>query len=226
MGIIQTPQQNPSEVGILPQSKQMVTTDNLQVITQPGYLNAISLQSASLLPTDILNVTYNYNPVTQAGNFGNFTLSFAANGIITMVPFQPTFSTITVTLTAAQILAMYATPQLLIPAPGAGFAIIVDQISFYYNFVTAAFASGGVNIVQYAATANGAGTNALSATIPAATLTTGSSRIYALGGNVGNALTGVTNQGIYLSNQTGAFTGGGASTVTVSLNYFNIFATV
>lgn len=226
MPIIQTPTQNPSELGILPQTKQMVTTDNLQVITQPGYLNAISLQSFPLLPTDILNVTYNYNSVTQAGTFGNFTLAFAANGVITLVPFQPTYSAITVTLNAAQISAMFATPQLLIPAPGAGFATIVDQVSYYFNFATAAFATGGATVVQYAATANGAGTNALSATIPAAMLTTGSSRLYSLVGVVGSALTGITNQGIYLSNQTAAFTAGGASTVTVSLNYFNVFATV
>lgn len=226
MGIIQVPEQNSGEVGIFPQSKQLVTTDNLQVITQPGYLNPTSLQGFTVLPSDYLNVLYNYNTYTQTGTFGNFTASFAGNGTITLIPFQPTFSTLTIQLTQAQILAMYATPQLLVPSPGAGFTIIVDQCTFYYNYVTAAFTSGGVIIAQYNSTANGAGTNTLSATIPASMLTTASSRVYNLGGSVGIALTGIANQGIYLSNQTGAFTGGGASTVTVSLNYFVVYATV
>jgi hypothetical protein len=136
-------------------------------------------------------------------------------------------NTVTITLNQAAVQAAYATPFSLIAAPGAGKVIIVDHMSLYTNFQTSAFAAGGVGIVQYAATIHGAGTNALSATIPAAEITAAASQIYGLGANNANALTAITNAGIYFSNQTQAFSGGSASsTLVITLTYFVITATV
>lgn len=135
--------------------------------------------------------------------------------------------TTTVTLNQAAIQAAYATPFQLIAAPGAGKAIMVLNAVIYTNFQTSAFTAGGVAIVQYAATVHGAGTNALSATIPAAEITAASSQIYSLNQATATLLTGITNAGIFFSNQTQAFTGGSASsTVVITLSYSVITATV
>lgn len=133
----------------------------------------------------------------------------------------------TFTLNQAAVQGAFATPVALIPAPGAGKVIIVNEGMIYTNFQTSAFAGGGVAVVQYANTVHGAGTNALAATIPAAEITAAASQVYVLNGNTANALTGITNTGLFFSNQTGAFTGGSASsTVVITLNYTVITATV
>jgi len=135
--------------------------------------------------------------------------------------------TATVTLTQANIQAAYGAPVVLIAAPAAGKAIVILNAQIYTNFQTAAFANGGVTIVQYDTTIHGAGTNALSATIPAAEVTAASSQIYSLVGQTAGALTGVTAKGIYWSNATGAFTAGNAaSTIVVTLSYMVLTATV
>ena len=134
---------------------------------------------------------------------------------------------LSVTLSQAAIQGAYATPFQLVAAPGAGKVIVPIWATVYTNFQTAAFASGGVGIVQYGNTVHGAGTNALSATIPAAEITAAASQLYHLPGNSASALTAVTNLGLFFSNQTGAFTNGNAaSTVVITLLYYTITATV
>jgi len=58
----------------------------------------------------------------------------------------------TVNLTSSQILALNSTPVQLIAAPGAGKAIIVDEILFKMNFVTSAYT--GSNAVNFKYTDN------------------------------------------------------------------------
>lgn len=131
-----------------------------------------------------------------------------------------------VTLNQAQIQGMYGAPFQIIPAV-ANKVIVPVQMTLYTNFQTSAFAGGGVGILQYDNTVHGAGTNALAATIPAAEITAAASQIYNLGARVAAALTGITNKGLFLSNQTGAFTGGdAASTVVVTVSYYLVTATV
>lgn len=126
-----------------------------------------------------------------------------------------------VTLTAAQVLAAYATPFLLISSPGAGHSIIILSCQVATS-VSTAFATGGVGVVQYGATIHGAGTNALTATIPAAEITAATSQIYSMAG-IGSVATTVTTgtdaASIYFSNQTGAFTVGTLSTLTFVIQY-------
>src|SRR5438552_1653249 len=80
-------------------------------------------------------------------------------------------------LTSAQILAMFATPQDILAAPGAGKAILVAEILFVFTAATQ-YANGGVVTFQYA---GGAVVHASS--IPAATLTSASSSNTALAPN-------------------------------------------
>ncbi len=84
MAIVQLPTVLPAQVGILPQRKRMVTTDNLATITAAGYLNAIDLQSNPIAASDVLDVLYSYNVNTGAGTYGIFTVSIS-NGVITLV---------------------------------------------------------------------------------------------------------------------------------------------
>jgi len=131
-----------------------------------------------------------------------------------------------ISLNQAAVQAAYATPFQIIAAVS-NKIIVPVQATVYTNFQTAAFANGGVAILQYDSTAHGAGTNALAATIPSAEITAASSQIYSLEGAIATALTGITNKGLYFSNQTQAFTAGNAaSTVVVTVSYYLITATV
>jgi hypothetical protein len=84
VGIIQLPIPIPGTVGIIPNEKYMVTTDNLTTITTAGYLNQVNLESNPLSNTDILQVLYSYNLQTTAGTYGVFTVSISGTGVITL----------------------------------------------------------------------------------------------------------------------------------------------
>jgi hypothetical protein len=83
MGILQLPTPIVGQSGLLPATKKMVTTDSLSTITAAGYLNAVSLESFPIDKSDILEVLYSYNAVTNVGTFGLFTVSIS-NGVITL----------------------------------------------------------------------------------------------------------------------------------------------
>ena len=84
MGILQIPTVLPGQVGILPQRKSMVTTDNLATVTTAGYLNQFNLQGNPVSTTDVIEAFYSFNPVTNVGTFSVFTVSIS-NGVITLV---------------------------------------------------------------------------------------------------------------------------------------------
>jgi len=132
--------------------------------------------------------------------------------------------TATVTLNAASVNSAYTAGIALIAAPGAGLAIMVNSCIIYTN-VSTAFAAGGVGVVQFASTAHGAGTNALSGTIASANITAASSQVIRYAGST-TALTGITNVGLYFSNQTQLFTTGTNSSLTFVINYNIVSATV
>lgn len=126
----------------------------------------------------------------------------------------------TVTLTAAQVNGMYATPVQLLAAPGAGKLILIDSILWDITFVSAQYASGGAIQAQYGNTIHGGGSPA-SASIAAATLNgVAASGFIANGSGAAtlNAPATVENTSVYLSNATGAFTTGD-STVTLYVRY-------
>lgn len=204
------------------------TNDTYVQVTTSGYLNSEASENLNQLSPKMIAVVSTQatqgigaTPVDYVFQLQNLS------GVWSLVPLpQTTVLTAAVTVPKASVLTAYTTPYQLLPAPGSGNVIRINNAILYTNFSSAAFASGGVGIVQYDSTAQGAGTNALSATIPSAEITAAASQIYVLGGNVGNALTGLTNKGIYFSNQTGVFTGGGATTLTFYLEYKIIQATI
>lgn len=129
-----------------------------------------------------------------------------------------------VSLTAANIIAMYATPLLCIAAPTAGTGIIVDQIIFQMTATANAFTSGGVVTFQYASTAHAGGTLVNTGSVAASVVTAGSAGktltiLGPLNGASGLLVpTDGTNavSGLYISNATGAFaTGTGTAKVWI-----------
>lgn len=124
-----------------------------------------------------------------------------------------------VSLSAADLIAMYATPVAIVAAvPGK--AIILDSMEFDITRTSTAFTGGGVVAVQYNSTANGAGT-ATTATI-AATVVTGAAgrtitaRIPVVQSDIATA--SITGIGLFISNATAAFAAG-TGTAVVKVKY-------
>lgn len=118
-----------------------------------------------------------------------------------------------VTITAAQFNGMYATPKLLVAAPGANKMLVLDKVELIMTYGTAAFAAGGVSAVQYDSTANGAGVIA-SSTLAASVFQATASNLFVYNGGVVPApFTTCVNKGLYLSNITAAFTTGDSTFV-------------
>ncbi len=162
---------------------------------------------------------------------GNIPVADGVEGLmvdsgVALLSLQP--FTATVTLNAAAVNGAYAAPALILPAPGAGKTVILLN-SQMYTEVAAAFADGGVAQLQYDNTVHAGGALALSATTPAAEVTAAASQIYSqLGkGSIATTVTtGVTDKGIYFSNATGAFTGGVGSSITFTVQYLVLTASV
>jgi hypothetical protein len=124
---------------------------------------------------------------------------------------------------------MYAAPVQLVPAPGAGLLIVPVAATINYVGGSAAFGvgSGGAIQIQWGNTNHAGGTNAMSATLAAASLTGGvTNNISVLSGSpAGGTVTsaGAINQGLYLTNATGAFTNAGAgATLSIMVDYLII----
>lgn len=115
---------------------------------------------------------------------------------------------VAVPITAAEFNGMYAAPKLLLAAGGADTQIIVDQMVLAMTYGAAAFAAGGVVAAQYDSTVHGAGVLA-TATEAAADFQATASTSFRFAGSLAIApFSTSVNKGIYLSNQTGAFTTG------------------
>ncbi len=149
-------------------------------------------------------------PMSGDATLANTGALTIANAAITSAKTAPTLMQYAeVDLTAAQFNGMYAAPVVLVAAPGANKMIVVDKVVLNMTFVSAQYAAGGVVAAQYDSTIHGAG-SAASATIAAATVNgfAASTGIMVDGALASVAFTASVNKGIYLSNQTGAFTTG------------------
>lgn len=127
--------------------------------------------------------------------------------------------TVTVNLTAQQIIDMYTTPVEIVPGiPNR--VIALDSMDFVITRTSTAFTGGGVSVLQYSNTGAGAGT-AVIATITAATITgaagtTYTTRIPVNQSTIASAtLLGI---GLFISNQTAVFAAG-TGTATVKVKY-------
>jgi hypothetical protein len=132
------------------------------------------------------------------------------------------FSHARVSLTAAQIIAMEATPVQLIAAPGAGRVIAITKAQFRIVRTSTSFTGGGAVQIQYGSTAANGGTQALDSTIASTVITTADTHTVHAVRN-GAVLTtdpssGIDNTGIYITNASASFAAG-TGTATVDIWY-------
>lgn len=127
--------------------------------------------------------------------------------------------TVEVPLTAAEIIAMYTTPKLVVPAVS-NKAIVVDSVEFIMQGTATQFTGGGVVSVQYANTANGGGTSVQASTLAASVVTGATATTYSTRGPAtlsAVALASIQGIGLYISNATAVFaTGTGTAIVRVT----------
>lgn len=85
MSIVSINPFQPGLIGVLPAIVQMTVTDNLATVTTAGYLNKQGqvLEGYGLTPASVIEMLYSYNPQTNSGTFGIFTVAISA-GVITL----------------------------------------------------------------------------------------------------------------------------------------------
>lgn len=208
--------------GVQPAIVRMATTDNYATISAAGYITsqAANIQLANngqfeWSLSDTILVWYQNDFGVGAWAFFSISPSFTS-----LIPFSRNYNA-SIVLNQAQVQAMYATPQLLVASPGVGLGIIVNSASIITE-VSTVFSAGGAAIIEYGAVVHGAGTNAISATIPAAEINAATSQLYSLAPYAATTVTAtslISGFGLYFSNATAAFAGGAGSTVTVNLQY-------
>lgn len=139
----------------------------------------------------------------------NVTTAKIADDAVTSAKLSPlTVQYAAVAVSAAEFNGMYAAPKLLVAAGGANTLLVLDRVVLAMTYDSAAYAAGGVAHVQYGSTANGAGVIA-STTLAAAAFQDTASTVYSFNaGVVEYPFATCANQGLYLSNITGAFTTG------------------
>lgn len=119
-------------------------------------------------------------------------------------------SSVSVTLTNAQLDTMFTTPIVLIPAPGAGKTIIVRQLEFVMTTTSTAVTGGGNVTFQYS------GGNAVTNNVATAVVTAGAGTTYTVRCPID--VTAVSNTGITITNGTAVFAGGTAGTTAAKVN--------
>lgn len=116
-------------------------------------------------------------------------------------------------VSAADFNGAYAAPKLLVPAAGANTLLVLDKVILALTYDSAAFAAGGTTAVQWSATVNGAGTLASTTLANTAFQVTDSTAFTMNGGVVPAEFASCVNEGLYLSNLSGAFTTGDSDMV-------------
>jgi hypothetical protein len=152
---------------------------------------------------------------------GNFPVNSGTAGLMidSGISAATIATTATVSLTAANITGMYATPVSILAAPGAGKIIIIDSIQWDYAYSTAQYTAGGLITAQYGSTAHAGGV-VCTLGIAAATFNglAANGQLYDVATSFGGANTAVENTAIYMSNATQAFASG-SGTVTLYIRY-------
>lgn len=136
--------------------------------------------------------------------------NIATNGITGTQIEKALIQRITVPLTSANLLAMFGAPVSVIPAPGAGLTIVIDNVLFTMTRTATAYANGGAVVLQYAT-----GPVAAISTIAASVLTTaGAAVTKTLRHGIDAAA--VANDAIQITNADAAFiTGTGTASLDI-----------
>ena len=196
------------------------TTDSLATILVAGYVTDLA---AKIKANDVISINYadlSVFPLStgESASYAEFVVGYASSAwSLTQVP-SSAFKSASVAITAVEFNGMYVAPKLLVAAPGAGYQIVLDNVSLVETYVAAAYAAGGVAAIQWGSTANGAGIIA-STTLAAATFQVTASTVFTFNrGVVPAPFSSTSNKGLYLSNVTAAFTTGDSAFVA-HVNY-------
>lgn len=86
------------QVGVNPRRVKVISTDDLAAITSAGYLNGLYGQPYSFYPTDVFDISYNYDTISKTGIYGMFLPTF--NGVqITLNQWLPIQNLLTSSIT-------------------------------------------------------------------------------------------------------------------------------
>jgi hypothetical protein len=138
---------------------------------------------------------------------------------------------VSVTFNTAQMVTAYDTPLTIVANPAASQMILVLQAAVYTASTGhTAYATGTAPIIQYSSGGtngqHGAGTIATAAGLVAGDITAASSQVRNLFGIATGAQTGLSGLGLYFSNATGDYTAGTGTSITISVVYQLLTATV
>lgn len=166
----------------------------------------LTISASENQTSDNLQVTdYNQNLLAGIDATGNTYQSGVASA---------KFCVTQVTLTAANIIAMFTAPVAILPAPAAGVAIIVDSLVFQMKATATQFTGGGLVTFEYHGTAilvTGAGDGIPSATVKSATSSNN------LLSPVAAVIQPPAATGVDITNASGVFAAGtGTAVVTVA----------
>lgn len=165
------------------------------LIARPAGKNGSALDTNIIFSTPAAARTYT---VPDAGGNANFLFDQGVTSAITI-------QHVAVPLSSANILGMFATPVQLIPAGAAGTNIVVHKAMLTMTTTATQYASGGPVVFQLGSAAAGAGT-ATTASIAAAVVNATAGTSYTT--VIPVSYTGTAATGLFISNQTGAFTTG------------------
>lgn len=138
-------------------------------------------------------------------------------------------SFLTKNLLTSDIQGMNATPIQVLPNQGAHTLIVIYFMQFQYIFNTTAFSGGGTVQLQY----GNSGSPQAAVICTGLNLTSNTSALFygaadqqfsLFGVGPVSPVSGVINQGLYITNQSAPFTGGGTSSGIITL-YYDVLST-
>lgn len=194
------------------------TADSQATVAASGYFNAGTAYAG--VSADIVTGDYVDVYSTADGTLMKYRLTNTAGVVTSTLQGDSGVVRSSTTLTAAQFIAGYATPILVLPAPGANRMYTDVTAQYILTYGSAQFAAGGATGLQYGNTANLGGTKVTATTAGAsiAALTANSAWAQVAVTVVPVALATAVNAGIYLSNDTAAFTTGTGASLLVNVN--------
>ncbi len=182
-------------------------------------------QSTAFLSADPANANAVHMIAAGTAPFvsGNIPIASGTGGLFIDSGVAPATLPLVATIngiTAAQIIAAYATPLLLLAAPASGLVNIIDGVEYNWIYGSAVFANGGLLTLQYGSTQH-AGGIVVTAGISAAEViaVTANSFSHDIPIVVSGLTSAVAATGIYISNASGAFTSGTGTTVNIKIKY-------
>lgn len=171
------------------------------VVIQARSDKTIALNS----PTVVTGTTTLAGATTIVGDTA-LTGNYTQNGVIK--------NSTTVSLTAANIIAMGTTPVTIIAAPGAGKCTVVDNVTFKMVTTATAFTGGGAVEFRYT---DASGTK-VTADLAAAVVTAGAGTSFTNVRGIEASLTCTANAPIVITNADAAFAAG-TGTAVITIEY-------